>query len=98
MRNLSWNIFRGVVTPRPFVWAQVGEMMTLSTCSRAGLLSVFTLSIRPLTERQLCKSVFGWPETGSKEVSARVRISHDRGINKKTNSLGLVQDVPMRKE
>lgn len=86
------------MTPRSFVWAQVGEMMTFSTHSRAGLLLVFTLSIRPLTKCHPCNSVFGWPEVGSKEVSARVRISHDRGTNEKTNSLGLVQEVLMRKE
>lgn len=66
------------MTPRSFVWAQVSEMVTFSTHSRAALLSVFTLSISALTERGLCKSVFGWPEIGSKDISARVRISQDR--------------------
>lgn len=86
------------MTPRSFVWAQVSEMVTFSTHSRAALLSVFTLSVRALTERGLCKSVFGWPEIGSKDISARVRISQDRGTNGKTNFLGLVQEILMRKE
>lgn len=86
------------MTPRSFIWAQVGEMMTFSAHCRAGLLSVFTLSIMPLTEHHPCESGFGWTEIGSKDISARVRISHDRGTNEKTNNLGLVQEILMRKE
>lgn len=81
------------MTPRSFVWAQIGETMAFSSYSRAGLLSVFTLSIR-----QRLKSVSGWPEIGSKDISARDGISHDKGPNGKTDNLGLVQEIPMRKE
>lgn len=51
-----------------------------------------------MTECCLCKSVFGWPEIGSEDISARARISQDTGTNGKTNNLGLVQEILMRKE